>query len=450
MVKQLNKTKDGLLQLMEKALKKDLVILTEEMLEGHVDGTPRNFYRTYYSFLENKFYFGQGDLLYLFIKDLQKEFFLRRDDFELLFLDIGLVVNGLPFLRKGEAIKPESLIDDEVAVTEIKAAIKAKIFGLELSKVDLSHLKEIGLLLESQYLSTLKNAEDGSLCELDIKDRFKYFGTPIKILSLITTIQQSNNFSFFLKKKDPGSIDLAGKILAELIKEGGELTPLITKNNQHSRFGSGKGSQLDTEFSKNLSEIPEDYLREFLSDIPMQYFSPKRIVIILNLLGEDYFSDSSWETYSEYILRKRDLSSLINSFDLRWDDDFLDSFDFFKLVLSKASNTTFSVKDTELFFKYHLGTLPLFFDDVVAAESEGLLTLNIVETPVNPDDLNTLKGQVTFLCNKNNRDNFQLICEHLEVINIFQDYYSDGSFLKELSELYSAYIDAKLKFDKIF
>ena len=57
MVKQLNKTKDGLLQLMEKALKKDLVILTEEMLEGHVDGTPRNFYRTYYSFLENKFLF---------------------------------------------------------------------------------------------------------------------------------------------------------------------------------------------------------------------------------------------------------------------------------------------------------------------------------------------------------------------------------------------------------
>ena len=448
MVKQLNKTKDRLLHLMEKALKKDLVILTEEMLEGHVDGTPRNFYRTYYSFLENKFYFGQGDLLYLFIKDLQKEFFLRRDDFELLFLDIGLVVNGHPFRREGKAIKPESLIDDEVAISEIKAAIKAKIFGLKLSEVDLSHLKEIGLLLESQYLSTLKNSVDGSLCELDIKDRFKYFGSPIKILSLITTIQQSNNFSFFLKEKDSDSIDLAGKILAELIQEGGELTPLIAKNNQYSLFKHKKESLLDTEFSEYLSKIPEDYLKEFLSDIPMQYFSPKRILIILNLLGEDYFSDSSWETYSEYILRKRDLSSLINSFDLRWDDDFLDSFEFFKLVLSKASDTTFSVKDTELFFKYHLGTLPLFFDDVVAAESEGLLTLDIVETPVNPDDLNTLKGQVTFLCNKG--DNFQLLCEHLEVINIFKDYYSNDSFLKELSELYSAYIDAKLKFDKIF
>lgn len=101
MVKQLSKTKDGLLQLMEKALKKDLVILTEEMLEGYVDGTPRNFYRTYYSFLENKFYFGQGDLLYLFIKGLQKELFLSRDNFELLFLDIGLVVNGHPFRRGG-------------------------------------------------------------------------------------------------------------------------------------------------------------------------------------------------------------------------------------------------------------------------------------------------------------------------------------------------------------
>ena len=65
--------------------------------------------------------------MYLFIKDLQKEFFLRRDDFELLFLDIGLVVNGLPFLRKGEAIKPESLIDDEVAVTKKIKARQSKL-----------------------------------------------------------------------------------------------------------------------------------------------------------------------------------------------------------------------------------------------------------------------------------------------------------------------------------
>ena len=126
----------------------------------------------------------------------------------------------------------------------------------------------------------------------------------------------------------------------------------------------------------------------------------------------------------------------------------MDSFDFLKLVLSKTKDTTFSVKDTELFFKYESGTLPLFFDDVVAAESEGLLTLDIVETPVDPEDLNTLKGQVVLVSNKG--DNFQFLCERLEIISIFQDYYSDGSFLKELSELYSAYIDAKLKFDKLF
>ena len=451
MVKQLNETKDRLLQLMEKALKKDLVILTEEMLEGHVDGTPRKFYRTCYSFLENKFYFGQGDLLYLFIKGLQQEFSkksLNRDVFELLFLDIGLVYNNPFYQDDREVISPESLINDSVAVTEIKAAIKAKIFGLKLNEVDLSHLKEINFLLESQYLSTLNNAVDGSLCELDLHQRFKSFGSPVKVLSVITTIQKSENFDFFLKEKDPDSIDLAIKILKQLTLDGGEQKPLIAEKNRHSLFGYKKGFYLDSEFSEFLSKIPENYLRKFLSDIPMQYFSPKCIVIILNCLGEDYFSDSSWETYSDYILRKRDLSSFINSFDLRWEDDYLDSFDFLKLVLSKTKDTTFSVKDTELFFKYESGILPLFFDDVVAAESEGLLTLDIVETPVDPEDLNTLKGQVVLVSNKG--DNFQFLCERLEIISIFQDYYSDGSFLKELSELYSAYIDAKLKFDKLF
>ena len=451
MVKQLSETKDGLLQLMEKALKKDLVILTEKMLEGYVDGTPRKFYRTYYSFLENKFYFGQGDLLYLFIKGLQQEFSkksLNRDVFELLFLDIGLVYNNPFYQDDREVISPESLINDTVAVTEIKAAIKAKIFGLKLNEVDLSHLKEINFLLESQYLSTLNNAVDGSLCELDLHQRFKSFGSPVKVLSVITTIQKSENFDFFLKEKDPDSIDLAIKILKQLTLDGGEQTPLVAEKNRHSLFGYKKGFNLDSEFSEFLSKIPENYLRKFLSDIPMQYFSPKCIVIILNCLGEDFFSDSSWETYSDYILRKRDLSSFINSFDLRWEDDYLDSFDFLKLVLSKTKDTTFSVKDTELFFKYESGTLPLFFDDVVAAESEGLLTLDIVETPVDPEDLNTLKGQVVLVSNKG--DNFQFLCERLEIISIFQDYYSDGSFLKELSELYSAYIDAKLKFDKLF
>lgn len=448
MVKQLSKTKDGLLQLMEKALKKDLVILTEEMLEGYVDGTPRNFYRTYYSFLENKFYFGQGDLLYLFIKGLQKELFLSRDNFELLFLDIGLVVNGHPFRRGGKAINPESLINDKDAIAEIKAAIKAKIFGLKLNEVDFPHLKEINFLPESQYLSTLNNAVDGSLCELDLHQRFKSFGSPVKVLSVITTIQKSENFDFFLKEKDPDSIVLAIKILKQLTLDGGEQTPLVAEKNRYSLFGYKKGFNLDSEFSEFLSKIPENYLRKFLSDIPMQYFSPKCIVIILNCLGEDYFSDSSWETYSDYILRKRDLSSFINSFDLKWDDGYLDSFDFLKLVLSKTKDITFSVKDTDLFFKYESGTLPLFFDDVVAAESEGLLTLDIVETPVDPEDPNTLKGRVVLVSNKG--DNFQFLCERLEIISIFQDYYSDGSFLKELSELYSAYIDARLKFDKIF
>lgn len=451
MVKQLSETKDGLLQLMEKALKKDLVILTEEMLEGYVDGTPRNFYRTYYSFLENKFYFSQADLLYLFIKGLQQEFkkkSFNRDVFELLFLDIGLVYNYPFYQDDREVINPESLINDKDAIAEIKAAIKAKIFGLKLNEVDFPHLKEINFLPESQYLSTLNNAVDGSLCELDLHQRFKSFGSPVKVLSVITTIQKSENFDFFLKEKDPDSIVLAIKILKQLTLDGGEQTPLVAEKNRYSLFGYKKGFNLDSEFSEFLSKIPENYLRKFLSDIPMQYFSPKCIVIILNCLGEDYFSDSSWETYSDYILRKRDLSSFINSFDLKWDDGYLDSFDFLKLVLSKTKDITFSVKDTDLFFKYESGTLPLFFDDVVAAESEGLLTLDIVETPVDPEDPNTLKGRVVLVSNKG--DNFQFLCERLEIISIFQDYYSDGSFLKELSELYSAYIDARLKFDKIF
>lgn len=348
----------------------------------------------------------------------------------------------------GKAINPESLINDKDAIAEIKAAIKAKIFGLKLNEVDLPHLKEINFLPESQYLSTLNNAVDGSLCELDLHQRFKSFGSPVKVLSVITTIQKSENFDFFLKEKDPDSIVLAIKILKQLTLDGGEQTPLVAEKNRYSLFGYKKGFNLDSEFSEFLSKIPENYLRKFLSDIPMQYFSPKCIVIILNCLGEDYFSDSSWETYSDYILRKRDLSSFINSFDLKWDDGYLDSFDFLKLVLSKTKDITFSVKDTDLFFKYESGTLPLFFDDVVAAESEGLLTLDIVETPVDPEDPNTLKGRVVLVSNKG--DNFQFLCERLEIISIFQDYYSDGSFLKELSELYSAYIDARLKFDKIF